>query len=49
MTVAKYVESVGKAIGTDVTVKNFVRYETGEGVEKKVEDFAEEVSKAMGG
>ncbi|MCL1987391.1 MAG: translation elongation factor Ts [Firmicutes bacterium] len=48
MTCAKYLESIGKQIGSTVTVKNFIRYETGEGIEKKVEDFAEEVSKAMG-
>ena len=47
MTCAKYVESVGKSLGTDVKVKRFVRYETGEGIEKKEENFAEEVSKAM--
>ena len=49
MTCAQYVESVGKAIGAKVSVKDFVRYETGEGIEKKEENFAEEVSKAMGG
>ena len=48
MTCAKYVESVGTAIGAKVSVKRFVRYETGEGIEKKEENFAEEVSKAMG-
>jgi len=48
MTCAKYVESVGAAVGAKVSVKRFVRYETGEGIEKKEENFAEEVSKAMG-
>jgi len=48
MTCGKYLESVGAAVGTKVGIKRFVRYETGEGIEKKVEDFAEEVSKAMG-
>ena len=48
MTCAKYVETVGAAIGAKVSVKRFIRYETGEGIEKKEENFAEEVSKAMG-
>ena len=48
MTCAKYVESVSAAIGAKISVKRFVRYETGEGIEKKEENFAEEVSKAMG-
>ncbi len=48
-TVAKYVEKVAKEIGATVTVKSFVRYETGDGIEKKEENFAEEVSKAMQG
>ncbi len=47
MTVKAYVESVAKSVGADVTVKRFVRYEKGEGIEKKEENFAEEVSKAM--
>jgi len=49
LTVAKYLEAVGKEIGSPVSVKHFVRYETGEGLEKKEENFAEEVSKAMQG
>ena len=48
MTCAKYIDSVGAELGTKVTVKRFVRFETGEGIEKKEENFAEEVSKAMG-
>jgi elongation factor Ts len=47
--VSQYVESVAKAIGTPVTVKSFVRFETGEGMEKKEENFAEEVAKQMAG
>ncbi len=42
-TVAQYLKQVGKENGTDITVRRFVRYETGEGIEKKVENFAEEV------
>ena len=47
-TVKQYVESVAKEIGGKVSVKDFVRFETGEGIEKKEEDFAAEVNKAMG-
>lgn len=48
MTVAKYVESVAKATGAKLSIKKFVRFETGEGIEKKEENFAEEVAKQMG-
>ena len=47
-TVAKYLEEVSKAVGTTVSVKRFVRFETGEVLEKKEENFAEEVAKQMG-
>ncbi|MGN8630737.1 translation elongation factor Ts [Blautia sp. HCP3S3_G3] len=47
-TVGKYVEEVAKANGAKVTVKGFVRYETGEGIQKREENFAEEVAKQMG-
>ena len=43
----KYVAEVAKANGANVTIKGFVRYETGEGIEKKEEDFAAEVAKQM--
>ena len=45
--VGKYVESVAKAEGCSLKVVNFVRYETGEGLEKKNEDFAAEVAAQM--
>jgi elongation factor Ts len=47
LTVAKYVESVAKEIGSSVSIKRFVRFETGEGIEKKEENFAEEVAKQI--
>ena len=47
LTVAKYVEKVAKENGANVTVKNFIRFETGEGLEKKNEDFAAEVAAQM--
>ena len=48
LSVAKYVEKVAKENGANVTVKKFVRFETGEGLEKKNEDFAAEVAAQMG-
>ena len=48
-SVAKYGEEVAKANGAKISVKGFVRYETGEGIEKKEENFAEEVAKQMAG
>ncbi|EOT26008.1 translation elongation factor Ts [Eubacterium sp. 14-2] len=46
-TVGKYLETVSKEVGTPVSVKRFVRFETGEGLEKKQEDFAAEVAAQM--
>ena len=48
LTVAKYVEKVAKENNANVTVKRFVRFETGEGIEKKQEDFAADVAAQMG-
>ena len=48
-TVAQYIAEVAKATGAELTLKNFVRFETGEGIEKKEENFAEEVAKQMAG
>ena len=47
-TVGKYVEQVAKENSANIKVKSFVRYETGEGIEKREENFAEEVAKQMG-
>lgn len=47
--VKQYVESVAKSEGVTLAVKRFVRFETGEGLEKKEEDFAAEVAAQMGG
>ena len=46
-SVAQYVAQVAKANNATVAVKGFVRFETGEGIEKKEENFAEEVAKQM--
>ncbi|MDD6156272.1 MAG: translation elongation factor Ts [Lachnospiraceae bacterium] len=47
-TVGKYLEEVSKKVGAPVSVKRFVRFETGEGLEKKNEDFAAEVAAQLG-
>ena len=47
-SVGKYVQEVAKANNANITIKKFVRFETGEGMEKKEENFAEEVAKQMG-
>ncbi|MGN1331717.1 MAG: translation elongation factor Ts [Lachnospiraceae bacterium] len=47
-TVGQYVASVAKAAGTNLSIKRFVRFETGEGIEKKNEDFAAEVAAQLG-
>ena len=47
-SVSQYVASVAKANSANIKVKKFIRFETGEGLEKKNEDFAAEVAKQMG-
>ena len=47
-TVDAYLKQISKEVGSDVVIKRFVRFETGEGIEKKEEDFAAEVAKQMG-
>lgn len=44
MSIGKYVDSVAKAQGASLKVESFVRYERGEGIEKKEENFADEVA-----
>ena len=48
LTVSKYVAKVSKENGANMTVKKFIRFETGEGIEKKVDDFAAEVAAQAG-
>lgn len=43
INVAQYVANVGKAAGADLSVVKFVRFKTGEGIEKRQDDFASEV------
>ncbi|MCD8111154.1 MAG: translation elongation factor Ts [Clostridiales bacterium] len=45
--VSKYIEQVAKANSAKISIKGFVRFETGEGLEKKNEDFAAEVAAQM--
>ncbi|MDO4330449.1 MAG: translation elongation factor Ts [Lachnospiraceae bacterium] len=47
-SVSQYVAQVAKANGANIKIVKFLRYETGEGMEKKNEDFAAEVAKQMG-
>lgn len=48
VTVGKYVENAAKALGGKIAVAEYVRFERGEGVEKKEDNFAEEVAKMAG-
>ncbi len=44
MTVGKYTESVAKKLGGSIKIAKFVRFEKGEGLEKRQDDFAAEVA-----
>ena len=48
LTVEKHVEQVAKGLGGQITIKAFTRFEKGEGIEKKEDDFAAEVAKMAG-
>ena len=48
-SVSAYVAEVAKANNAKIAIKGFVRFETGEGLEKKNEDFAAEVAKQING
>ena len=47
VTVGKYVENAAKQLGGKIAVSEFVRFERGEGIEKKEENFADEVAKMI--
>ena len=49
LTVEKYVASVAKALGGFIKVTGYVRYDKGEGLEKREENFAEEIQKMVKG
>ena len=44
ITVGQYVANVAKELGGDIEIVSFVRYEKGEGIEKREDDFASEVA-----
>ena len=48
LTVEKYIASAAKALGGSVKFVDAIRFETGEGLEKKQENFAEEIAKQLG-
>lgn len=48
LSVKQYVDEVGKEIGKSIKVVSMVRFEVGEGIEKKEEDFAAEVAAQLG-
>ena len=48
VTVEKYLANVAKALGGTIALKDAVRFEKGEGIEKKQENFAEEIAKQLG-
>ncbi len=47
-TITKLLEEKSKEAGAPMTITKFVRFERGEGIEKKEENFAEEVARQMG-
>ena len=47
ISVSKYVENTAKELGADIEIVKFVRFEKGEGLEKRVDDFAAEVASMM--
>ena len=49
LTVAQYVASVAKEIGGEIKVTGFIRFDKGEGLEKREENFADEIAKMVNG
>lgn len=47
ISVSQHVANIAKDLGGNVEVKSFVRFEKGEGIEKKQENFAEEIAKQL--
>ena len=47
ISVGKYIENAAKALGGEIKATGFIRYEKGEGLEKKSENFADEVASMM--
>ena len=49
LSVGKYIASVAKEIGGSIAITGFIRFDKGEGIEKKEENFAEEIAKMVNG
>ena len=49
MTVEEYMNAGAKEAGVKITLKDAVRFEKGEGIEKKQENFAEEIASMVKG
>ena len=49
MKVGKYVEATAKELGGNITIAGFFRFEKGEGIQKREENFAEEIAKMTAG
>ena len=47
LTVGKYIDSVAKELNTQIKAVSFVRYAKGEGIQKKDDNFADEVAKMV--
>ena len=48
-TVGKYTENVAKELGGNIKIVSFIKYERGEGIEKREDDFAAEINKLVNG
>ena len=49
VTVGQYTEATAKELGGSIKINSFVKFERGEGLEKKEEDFASEIEKLVNG
>ena len=49
LTVGKYTENVAKELGGSIKIVSFIKYERGEGIEKREDNFAEEINKLVNG
>ncbi len=49
LTVGKYTENVAKELGGSIKIVSFIKYERGEGIEKREDDFAAEINKLVNG
>ena len=49
MSVSKYVDSVAKALGGSIKVTGYIRYDKGEGIQKREEDYGAEIAKMING